>query len=45
MNFEEYDAATMIASSPAFYFGNSIVRVHNVPAAVQSMKMWQTLYG
>ncbi|MBH9969879.1 MULTISPECIES: dihydropteroate synthase [unclassified Commensalibacter] len=45
MNFEEYDVATMIASSPAFYFGNSIIRVHNVPAAVQSMKMWQTLYG
>lgn len=45
MDFKDYDHATMIASSPAYFFENSIIRVHNVPAAVQSLKMWRSLYA
>ncbi len=45
MNFQDYDNATMIASSPAYCFGNSIIRVHNVPAALQTLKMWHSLYS
>lgn len=44
MPYHHYDNATVMASSMAGLFGNEILRVHNVPAMVQAIKMWHALY-
>lgn len=44
MPYDHYDSATMIAASPAYLLGNGIVRVHNVPAMVQTVKIWDAIY-
>lgn len=41
---EHYDWGTMVSSLPVMLYGNGIIRVHNVPAMVQSMKVWQALH-
>ncbi|CAI3930462.1 Dihydropteroate synthase (FolP) (PDB:1AD1) [Commensalibacter communis] len=41
---EHYDWGTMVASLPFMMVGNGIIRVHNVPAIVQSIKLWQALH-
>lgn len=45
MPYNHYDSATIIASSLAGCFGQEIIRVHNVPAMVQALKMWHAFYG
>ncbi|MDI2089879.1 dihydropteroate synthase [Commensalibacter oyaizuii] len=41
---DHYDWGTMTASLPFMMFGDGIVRVHNVPAMLQSLNVWQALY-
>ncbi|MDI2113356.1 dihydropteroate synthase [Commensalibacter nepenthis] len=41
---DHYDWGTMVASLPFMMVGNGIIRVHNVPAMVQTMKIWQALH-
>ncbi|EUK18478.1 dihydropteroate synthase [Commensalibacter papalotli (ex Servin-Garciduenas et al. 2014)] len=41
---EHYDWGTIVSSLPFMMVGNGIIRVHNVPAMVQSMKLWQALH-
>lgn len=44
VNSEHYDWGTVVSSLPFMMVGNGIIRVHNVPAMVQSMKLWQALH-
>lgn len=41
---DHYDWGTMVSSLPFMMVGNGIIRVHNVPAMVQSIKLWQALH-
>ncbi|MFT8676396.1 MAG: dihydropteroate synthase [Acetobacter sp.] len=40
---EDRDAASMAASLPAMAFGAPLLRVHDVPAMVQGMRVWQAI--
>lgn len=41
---EHYDWGTIVSSLPFMMVGSGIIRVHNVPAMVQSIKLWQALH-
>ncbi|GBQ24451.1 dihydropteroate synthase [Gluconacetobacter sacchari DSM 12717] len=38
------DPATLVSSLPGLELGNTILRVHNVPAMVQALRVWQGLW-
>lgn len=41
---DHYDWGTVVSSLPFMMVGSGIIRVHNVPAMVQSIKLWQALH-